>query len=315
MSVPGPNAPDFNVRGAVDLSALNRPVAPPPGQEGGAPAAGGFVVDLTEESFAAVVERSAQVPVVMLLWVPTDAASSQLATSLGSLAELYEGKFLMARVDVEAWPRIAAAFQIQDYPTVVGVIGQQPVPLFQGNHEAAAIQQVIDQFLAAAEANGVTGVLARQDGEASQPEQAPQEPAEEPLPPLHQKAYDAIGANDLAAAIAAYEQALREDPRDHMASAGLAQTKLLQRTENADLAAVRKAAADAPSEVTAQMAVADLDVLGGQVEDAFGRLLELLPAAEDRDLIRKRLVEYFEILGPTDPRVGPARRSLASALY
>lgn len=315
MSVPGPNAPDFNVRGAVDLSALNRPVAPPPGQEGGAPAAGGFVVDLTEESFAAVVERSAQVPVVMLLWVPTDAASSQLATSLATLTEQYDGKFLMARVDVEAWPRIAAAFQIQDYPTVVGVISQQPVPLFQGNHEPAAIAQVIDQFLAAAEANGVTGVLARQDGQAGQQDQAPQEPAEEPLPPLHQKAYDAIGANDLSAAIAAYEQALREDPRDHMATAGLAQTKLLQRTENADLAAVRKAAADAPSDVAAQMAVADLDVLGGQVEDAFGRLLDLLPAAEDRDLIRKRLVEYFEILGPTDPRVGPARRSLASALY
>lgn len=315
MSVPGPNAPDFNVRGAVDLSALNRPVAPPPGQEGGAPAAGGFVVDLTEESFAAVVERSAQVPVVMLLWVPTDAASSQLATSLATLTEQHDGKFLMARVDVEAWPRIAAAFQIQDYPTVVGVISQQPVPLFQGNHEPAAIAQVIDQFLAAAEANGVTGVLARQDGQAGQQDQAPQEPAEEPLPPLHQKAYDAIGANDLSAAIAAYEQALREDPRDHMATAGLAQTKLLQRTENADLAAVRKAAADAPSDVAAQMAVADLDVLGGQVEDAFGRLLELLPAAEDRDLIRKRLVEYFEILGPTDPRVGPARRSLASALY
>lgn len=313
MSVPGSNAPDFNVRGAVDLSALNRPSAPPPGQEGGAPAAGGFVVDLTEESFAAVVERSAQVPVVMLLWVPTDAASSQLATSMGTLAGLYEGKFLLARVDVEAWPRIAAAFQIQDYPTVVGVIGQQPVPLFQGNHDASAIQQVLDQFLAAAEANGVTGVLARQDGEAS--EQAPAEPAEEPLPPLHQKAYDAIEANDLAGAIAAYEQALRENPRDHMATAGLAQAKLLMRTEGADLAAVRKAAADAPGDVAAQLAVADMDVLGGQIEDAFGRLLEILPAAQDREVVRKRLVEYFEILGPTDPRVGPARRALASALY
>lgn len=314
MTVPGSNNPDFSVRGAYDLSALNRPTAPPPGQEGGAPAAGGYVVDLDEQSFASVIERSAQVPVIILLWVPTDAASAQLATTMGTLAGFYEGKFLLARVDVEAWPRIASAFQIQDYPTAVGVLGQQPVPLFQGNHDASAIQQVLDQFLGAAEANGVTGVLAPQDGAQGEQPAEPQE-VEEPLPPLHQKAYDAIEANDLEAAVAAYEQALKENPRDHMATAGLAQAKLLARTDKADLAAVRKAAGDAPQDIDAQLAVADMDILGGKVEDAFGRLIELISQVEDREVIRKRLVEYFDILGPQDPRVGPARRALASALY
>ncbi len=310
------SVPDFNVRGAVDLSSLGRPTAPPPGTQGGAPAASGFVVDLDEEGFAAAVERSAQVPVIMLLWLPTDAASSQLATTLGTLAGLYEGRFLLARVDVQAWPRIAAAFQIQDYPTAVGVLGQQPVPLFQGNHDATTIQQVVEQFLAAAEANGVTGVLtgATDDtGESGQPAEEP----EVPLPPLHQKAFDAIDANDLAGAIAAYEQALREDPRDHMATAGLAQTKLMARTEHADLAATRKAAGDNPTDIAAQLAVADLDILGGKVEDAFGRLIDLLADADvdGRNALRTRLVEYFEILGAQDPRVGPARRALANALY
>lgn len=320
MTVPGPNAPDFNVRGAVDLSSLNRPTAPPPGQDGGAPAATGFVIDLDEEGFSSVIERSAQVPVVILLWKTTDAASSQLATTLGTLSGLYEGKFLLARVDVEAWPRIATAFQITDYPTVVGVLGQQPVPLFQGNHDAATIQQVLDQFLGAAEANGVTGVLAPGDGEAQGAPEGAEEVAEpevpeEPLPPLHQKAYDAIEANDLQAAVGAYEQALRENPKDHMATAGLAQAKLLQRTETMDLGQVYEVAAQNPADQDAQLAAADMDFMAGKVEDSFGRLIGLLADSDDRDTIRKRVVEYFEILGPQDPRVPPARRALANALF
>lgn len=316
MSVPGPNAPDFNVRGAVDLSSLNRPTAPPPGQDGGAPAASGFVIDLNEEGFSSIIERSAQVPVVILLWKTTDAESSQLATTLGTLTGLYEGRFLLARVDVDAWPRIAAAFQITDYPTVVGVLGQQPVPLFQGNHDATTIQQVLEQFLGAAEANGVTGVLAPQDaGSPDEQEAVEPEVPEEPLPPLHQKAYDAIEADDLDTAVAAYEQALRENPKDHMATAGLAQAKLLQRTGAMDLGQVYETAAANPTDQDAQLAAADMDFLAGKIEDSFDRLIGLLADAEDRDTIRKRLVEYFEILGTQDPRVPPARRALANALF
>ncbi|WP_435300496.1 tetratricopeptide repeat protein [Timonella sp. A28] len=302
----------FEVRGAVDLSSLNRPTAPPPGEPGGAPEAQGFTVDLTEETFPSVVGKSAQVPVLVVLWRPTDAESAQLATTLGTLAGLYEGRFLLARVDVEAWPRIAAAFQVQDYPTTIGLIAQQPVPLFAGNHDASVIQGVIDQFLAAAEQNGVSGTLTA-DGAA---EEAP-ETVEEPLPPLHQKAYEAIEAGDLDAAMSAYQQALREDPRDAQASAGLAQISLMARTQHADLAAVRKAAADAPDDIAAQMAVADMDLIGGKVEDALTRLIDLVrvTTGDDRDVLRVRLIEYFEVLGPEDPRVGPARRSLANALY
>lgn len=313
MSQPGAPGSQFDVRGAVDLSSLGRPAAPPPGTPGGAPAAGGFVVDITDEMFPSVVQQSAQVPVVALLWLPTDAENARLATTLGALTAEYAGRFLLARIDVSLYPQIAQAFQVQSFPTVVAVLGQQPVPLFQGVADDAQIRSVLDELLAAAEANGVTGVLAPPEGQ-----QAAAAPAVEPepeLPPLHQKAYDAIEADDLETAVAAYEQALREDPRDHLATAGLAQARLMLRTRGADLAAVRSAAADHPADLDAQLAVADLDLLGGKVEDALGRLLELVPDAEDKDSIRKRLVEYFDILGPQDPRVGPARRALTNALY
>lgn len=313
MSQPGAPGSQFDVRGAVDLSSLGRPSAPPPGAPGGAPAAGGFVVDITDEMFPSVVQQSAQVPVVALLWVPTDAESARLATTLGTLAAEYAGRFLLVRIDASAYPQIAQAFQVQAFPTVVAVLAQQPVPLFQGVADDAQIRSVLDELLTAAEANGVTGVLAPPEGQPSVPAVAAEpEPA---LPPLHQKAYDAIEADDLDTAVAAYEQALREDPRDHLATAGLAQARLMLRARGADVAAVRSAAADHPEDVEAQLAVADLDLLGGKVEDALGRLIELVPDAEDKDVLRKRLVEYFDLLGPQDPRVGPARRALTNALY
>ena len=309
----------FDVRGAVDLSALTRPQAPPPGTEGGAPAAGGFVVDVTDETFPQLVQDSTQYPVVVLLWIPTDQANAQLGTDLGALADEYAGRFLLARVDAQAHPQITAAFQVQGVPTVVAVLQGQPLPLFQGAAPLEQVRAVIDQVLEAAEANGVTGRVPAQDGtgaDAEADDLAAPEPEPE-LPPLHQEAYDAIERDDLDTAVAAYEKAIKQDPKDALAVAGLAQVRLLQRTRDADLAAARTAAADAPTDVDAQLAVADLDLLGGKVDDALGRLLDLLPGADAdaKEKVRVRLLDYFEVVGPADPRVGKARQRLAISLY
>ncbi len=310
--------PSISTRGAVDLSALNRPQSPPPGEPGGAPPADGYVIDVTDANFQQVVQDSTTYPVVMLLWIPTDQANAELGTLLGRLAEEYAGRFLLGRLDAQAYPQVAAAFQVEGVPTVVAVLQGQPLPLFQGGAPEEQVRGVLDQVLAAAEQNGVTGRAPAQGGTGQEAEElAEPEAVEEPLPPLHQEAYDAIERDDLDAAAAAYEKAVKQDPKDSDAVAGLAQVRLMQRTRGADLQAVRTAAADAPRDVDAQLAVADLDVLGGKVDDAFARLLELLPGADTdtKEKVRVRLVEYFEIVGPTDPRVGKARQRLAISLY
>ncbi|MFI2105529.1 tetratricopeptide repeat protein [Isoptericola sp. NPDC019693] len=317
MTNPTPD-PSFSTRGAVDLSALNRPQSPPPGEPGGAPSAGGYVLDVTDANFQQVVQDSTTYPVVMLLWIPTDKANADLGELLGRLAEEYAGRFLLGRLDAQAYPQVAAAFQVQGVPTVVAVLQGQPLPLFQGAAPEEQVRGVLDQVLAAAEQNGVTGRAPAQGGEGEEPGDAvDQEPAEEPLPPLHQEAYDAIERDDLDTAVAAYEKAIKQDPKDALAVAGLAQVRLLQRTRGVDLQAARTAAAEAPQDVEAQLGVADMDMLGGKVEDAFARLLELLPGADAdaKETLRVRLVEYFEIVGPTDPRVVKARQRLAISLY
>jgi len=285
----------------------------------GPPAGTAVVVDVAEATFPSLVERSATVPVVVMLWAEGWPQCDELAPVLVTMVKEDAGRWLLARIDAQANPSIAAAFQVQTFPSVIALVKGQPVPLFQGAHPEAQIRPVIDQVLELAASNGVTGRIgvADADGADADGADAPAEPAEPPLPPLHEAAFDALERDDLDGAAVAYAQALREDPRDEMAAAGLAQVSLLQRLHGVDPVAARAAAADGPRDVTVQLVVADLDVAGGKVEDGFGRLVDLVrvTASDEREPVRLRMIELFRVVGDTDPRVMAARRSLASALY
>jgi len=313
-----PAEPQLNLRGAVDLSALaarRPPAAPPPGA--GAPAGGeaapsAFVVDVTDDDFGtAVLPRSHTVPIVLDFWASWCGPCRQLSPILEALAAEYGGRLLLGKVDVDANPQLAAAFQVQSIPTVYAVLKGQPVPLFTGAMPEQAVRRALEELLRVAEANGVAGTLS--------PEElgAPPEPVEVPLPAAYQEAYDAIERDDLDAAAAAFQKALDADPGDEEARLGLAQVNLLQRVRGADPAAARAAAAAAPADVAAQTLVADLDVIDGRVEEAFARLVDLvrLTSGEDRDAARQHLVGLFGVVGDGDPRVVRARAALASALF
>ena len=300
-----------SLRGAVDLSSLVRPPVPP-SAPASAPGAGGpsLVVDATDASFTGILELSNTVPVVVELHggVPT-ASLTKLITEFG-------GKLVLARVDATTNPQLQQAFQAQVAPTVAAVVAGRPLALFEGELPEAEARQVFEQLLVLAAQNGVTGTVPVTPAETNAGAEAA-EPVEEPLPPLHQAAYDAIEAGDYPAAMTAYRTAIAQDPRDQLAVAGLAQVSLLHRLTGLSAGSIRDAAAAAPSDVDAQLAVADLDVSGGHLEDAFDRLLLLFPSldAEGKNATRTRLLEYFEVAGAEDPRVSAGRRRLTALLY
>lgn len=306
-SASGAGAAGGSMRGAVDLSALGQ--NPPPAQ-GAAPAAGALRVDGTEATFQELVLGTREVAALFVLWSAAHPESEQAVEQAVAAASTVDGRLRVVAVDVDANPGIASAFQVQQIPMTVGVIAGQPVPLFAGVQPAPSLAPVIDEILTVAAQNGVTG---RINGAQSSAEGA----EEAALPPAHQEAFDAIERGDFAAARAAYSKALADDPADADASAGLAQVGLLERLASVDAATARQAAADAPDDIDAQLTVADLDVVGGHVEDAFSRLVDLVrrTADDDRDRVRTHLLELFEVVGMHDPRVTKSRRALMSALF
>lgn len=304
------------LRGAVDLSALrNRPAAPAAAAAQGTPAGAvsSLIFDVTDDTFQEALELSRTVPVVIDLWAEWCGPCKQLTPVLEKLVIEAGGRLVLARVDVDANPGLMQAFRAQSIPMVVALVGGQAVPLFTGAVPEQQVREVFAQLLQLAAQNGVTGVLEVEGADA----EAPGEPEEPPLPPLHAEAFDAIEAGDYPRAIAAYEEALAENPRDADARAGLGQVRLLDRVQNVDLQTARAAAAAAPTDIPAQLTVADLDVAGGHVEDAFDRLLELFAAlpSDERGPVRERLLELFALVGDTDARVIRARSRLASLLF
>jgi putative thioredoxin len=296
----------FNVAGAVDLGALasartNQAQA----NAALANAPEGVVIDVTAATFQqAVIDQSMTVPVVLDLWATWCGPCKQLSPILEKLAAEYQGRFVLAKVDVDAEQQIAAAFQVQSIPSVFAVVKGQPIPLFQGAVPEPQLRQVLDEVLRLAAEQGVNGSIA---GAA---EQAPTEPEPDPR---FDAAAAAIDAGDWDAAEAAYRSMQDSNAAD--AAAGLAMVSLYRRTSNLDAAAAVKAATD-PSDVAAQLAAADAEASTGQWTAAFDRLIACVRATSgaDRDQARDRLIELFTIAGD-DPAVASARTALASALF
>ncbi|MFI5735728.1 tetratricopeptide repeat protein [Kribbella sp. NPDC051587] len=310
---------NFSRPGAIDLSALRRPAgAPGPGAGAGVPgtaaggAAGSYVLNVSEATFQSdVIERSLQVAVVVEFWSPRAQGAAQLGEVLTKLSTEYAGKFLLARIDIDANPQLAQAVGVQSVPLVIAVLRGQVVPLFQGALGEAEARQYLDQLMTVAVANGVSG-RAEPVGPAAE---APVEEEDAPNP-RYAKAEDAVGAGDLEGAIAAYEELIKETPNDAEAKSGLARVQLVKRTQEAP-ADIRTRAADNPSDIEAQLLVADVDLMGGHVEDAFARLITTIQttAGDERNTVRLHLLELFDVVGAEDERVGKARRRLMAALF
>ena len=347
---------DFSIYGAVDLGARQQAAQrkQQTAQTGTASATGTAVIDVTEETFnSLVVERSRTTPVIIDLWADWCGPCKQLSPVLEKLAGESGGQWILAKIDVDANPRLSQALQVQSIPMVVAVIGGQLVDGFLGALPEAQVRQWISQVVAAAEqlgvqpggaggpgteadgqpavANGPGGPggpvagLAGPAGPGGGP--GPGRPGgpggpggpmgPEPSNPAYADAQQAMERGDMDAAADAFRKILASTPADPVAKVGLARVELFQRLDSYDETATRRAAAEHPDDVAAQARVADIEVAAGKVEDAFDRLLGLVrrTSGEQRDQARARLVGLFDIFPPRDPRVSKARAALSSLLF
>ncbi|MFI8167153.1 tetratricopeptide repeat protein [Streptomyces sp. NPDC085931] len=319
---------NMSMSGVVDLAAVKaaqeakakaEQARAQAAREGGAGAISpaDLVIDVDEAGFERdVLQRSAEVPVVIDFWAEWCQPCKQLSPVLERLAVEYNGRILLAKIDVDANQMLMQQFGIQGIPAVFAVVAGQALPLFQGAAGEEQIRQTLDQLVQVAEQRfGLTGLTVDPDAEPGA-RTAPERPAG-PHDGLLEAAVQALDSGDLGGAVQAYRNVLAEDPGNEEAKLGLAQAELLQRVRGVDPQTVRREAAEKPADVQAQIAAADLDLVGGHVEDAFGRLIETVQrtVGDDRDTVRMRLLELFEVVGPEDPRVIAARRALARALF
>ncbi|MBW8087557.1 MULTISPECIES: tetratricopeptide repeat protein [Streptomyces] len=316
---------NMSMSGVVDLAAVKaageakqkaEKARAEAARTGGAPAPGPLIFDVDEAGFQQdVLQRSTEVPVVIDFWAEWCEPCKQLGPVLERLATEYAGRFVLAKIDVDANQMLFQQFGVQGIPAVFAVIAGQPVPLFQGAAPEAQIRQVLDQLIQAAEQQfGIVGTPVEPGAQAEQSAPAaPESPEDIALAAAHQ----ALDANDLDGAVRAYQNVLADAPGNAEAKLGLAQAELMRRVQGVDATQVRKAAAENPADVKAQIAAADLDLVGGHVEDAFGRLVDTVrrTAGEDRDAARVHLLSLFEVIGGEDPRVVAARGALARVLF
>ena len=335
----------ISLAGAVDLSTVAHHVDAKPGEKGGAPKAGGYTIDVTTESFESVVRSSQTYPVLLYVWIADDDRLFKLTEVLHKAVDAQKGGIQLARIDAKKYPAIAQALQLQGVPALVLLLGGRPIPITQGVPDAGELAQmdrVVARLVELAHKQGISGTAPHmessdqdsQDSESSasdgsdgygtalmdaQADAAPSETSETTnanVPPTHQKAHDLAAQGDFSGAALEYGKVLEADPSDRIAAREHAKALLLARSATANVNKVREAAAAHPDDVDAQLAVADVDLIGGFVDDAFSRLLDFAAShREALDEVRKRLVSYFPICRDDDPRVQRARRRLSVLLY
>jgi putative thioredoxin len=305
----------FSRPGAVDLSALKGPASSSTARTagtGGSAGSGAYSVELDDQNIQGHLEASMNAPVLLAVYSPTQAPdSARMVADLDTLADELAGRILLGKVNVDTAPQLAQALQVPSVPLVALVVQGRMMPLLQDAPGLDELRTLLTQVLQQMATQGVTG--------RHQPltSAAPVDETQEYVDPRYLPAQDALAAGDVDRAVAEYQKLVDANPADAEAAGGLSMARVLQRTQSVDPTAARSAAAERRDDVEAQTLVADLDMLGGHVEDAFNRLVDLVrrTSGADRDRARQHLLGLFAAVGNEDPRVLKGRQLLASALF
>lgn len=304
--------PNANLRGAYDLSSLRQQPAASPADAANAQdsvpvAVASLISVMTEVNLRHFLELSSKVVVLVDFFSTEVEASVSLSKKLETIVASMGGKVLLSSVDVNDQPRVVEAFAVTQPATLLAMVAGQPVPLFVGDVEHEKIEEIISKLLVIASKNGVTSVA------VVDPSIEP-EPTAAQMPPKHKVAVELLNSGAYADAKAAYQQILHETPSDPIAAAGVAQSELLLRLEGVDVDHVLN---NPPQSFEELLVAADALLAIGDYADAFEALLVNFAEAnqEDKNAMRERLLQYFEIVGKSTAEVVAARNRLTSMLF
>ena len=287
---------------AFDLSSLKKPAA------NSTPTQPGVAIEATPENLVRdFVSVSNSTPVVLLAWSARMPESVQVLEILNKLAANDGGTWRLGSVNLDKYPEMANALQVQALPFGIALIQEQGVPLFDAPHPEPQLRAVLNKVLE----------LAAEKGLKVNGASATNEPAEPAMEPEELEAMAALEKGDYALAALSYKKWLSRKPIEKLAQIGLAQCELMARISGLDNVTIMTKAAAEPNILELQLQAADIEVASGNYESGFNRIIKSIRIldGDDKKRAKEHLLTLFSLVDPMDPILIKARSALASALF
>ena len=281
---------------AFDLSSLGKPKS--------ASAQNGAFLEATAENLISeFVQKSKEIPVVLLAYSDRSTITTELRDLMASLAKADNGTWKFGAINVDAQPQLIQALQIQSVPFAIAFVAEKPVALFDRPLPEDQIRLVLGKLFELAKEQGLNVVVP--------------EIQEPPMEPEEAAALSALEKGDYSGAAMAYRNWLQRKPGETLAEIGLAQCELMLRISALDPVLTIKSANEKPGSVQDQLMAADIEVAQGAHRQAFDRLIATMKVVtgDDKNKVKEHLLGLFKLVDPRDPDLIRARKELASALF